>query len=269
MSIHQNIVYRIADNLQKIKEARPLVHHITNYVVMNDTANITLLLGALPVMAHAKEEVAEMTQMADALLINIGTLSSEWVDSMFIAGKVANDRRIPIILDVVGAGATSYRVNVSNRLLNELKISVLKGNAGEIGVLTGAGGEVRGVESVREAENLKEAVIGYAREKKLTVVVTGEKDIVTDGMNTYLIGNGDKYLTKITGTGCMSTSAIAAFCAVDKDLTFASASALACFGIAAQLASKKSRGPGSFKANFFDSIYNLTLEDIKNNGIIL
>lgn len=266
--MNSNKVERILENFTKVKREKPLIHHITNYVVMNDTANITLHLGALPVMAHAREEVCEMVQAANALVINIGTLSSSWVESMVLAGKRANNKGIPVILDIVGAGATSYRTDICNRLIEEFKISVLKGNAGEIGILIRAGGKVRGVESSGEVSNLKEIVIEYAKEKNLTVVITGEKDIVTNGRETYLIGNGDKYLTTITGTGCMSTSAVAVFCAVEKDLAFASTSALVCFGLAAQLAAKKAKGPASFKTAFFDAVYNLKTEEIRKGALI-
>jgi hydroxyethylthiazole kinase len=187
---------------------------------------------------------------------------------MILAGEKANDKSIPIILDVVGAGATSYRTDICNKLIDELKISVLKGNAGEIGILTKAGGKVRGVESSGEAIDLKNAVIDYAEKNNLTVVVTGEKDIVTNGKETYLISNGDIYLTTITGTGCMSTSTVAAFCAVEKDTAFASASALVCFGLASQLAAKKTKGPASFKIAFFDAIYNLSSREIKRGALI-
>lgn len=266
--MNNNMTKRVLENFMKIKREKPLIHHITNYVVMNDTANITLHLGALPVMAHAIEEVGEMVEASNALVINIGTLSSNWVESMISAGQKANDKGIPVILDAVGGGATSYRTDICNKLIEELKISVLKGNAGEIGILTRAGGKVRGVESSGEPANLKETVIEYAKENNLTVVVTGEKDIVTNGRETYLIGNGDKYLTTITGTGCMSTSAVAVFCAVEKDLAFASTSALVCFGLAAQLAAKKAKGPASFKTAFFDAVYNLKSEEIKKGAMI-
>ena len=153
----ENISEKIANSFLKVKREKPLIHHITNYVVMNDTANITLHLGALPIMAHAREEVCEMAQASDALVINIGTLSHDWVESMFLAGEKANKKEVPIILDIVGAGATSYRTDICRQLVSKLKISVLKGNAGEIGILTEAGGKVRGVESFGEATGLKKS----------------------------------------------------------------------------------------------------------------
>jgi hydroxyethylthiazole kinase len=253
----EKINKRIAKILSKIREEKPLIHHITNYVVMNDTANVTLHLGALPVMAHAQEEMKEMTNIANALVLNIGTLSKSWVESMFIAGKIANKKKIPIILDAVGAGATSYRTNVCNQLLKELYISVIKGNAGEIGTLSGAGGKVKGVESIGKVDNIIEVVSSFAKKCKATVVITGKRDIVSDGNRIYFVDNGDAWLTTITGSGCMSTTIIAAFCAVEKDYAVASAGALACFGLAAELAAKKANGPASFKTALLDIIYHI------------
>jgi len=136
------------DSLHRLREAKPLVHQITNYVVMNETANATLALGALPVMAHAREEVEEMAAIADALVLNIGTLSPHWVDAMIAAGKVANEREIPVVLDPVGVGATRYRTETAGRILDEVRVTVLRGNAGEVATLVGVEAEVRGVESI-------------------------------------------------------------------------------------------------------------------------
>src|SRR5829696_8607545 len=134
--------------LQRLREAKPLVHQITNYVVMNETANATLALGALPVMAHAREEVEEMVALAGALVLNIGTLSPHWVDAMLAAGRGANERGVPVVLDPVGAGATRYRTETAKRILGEVDVAVLRGNAGEVATLVGVDAEVRGVESI-------------------------------------------------------------------------------------------------------------------------
>src|SRR5919205_871018 len=135
-------------SLRAMRERKPLVHQITNYVVMNETANVTLALGALPVMAHAREEVEEMTALAGALVLNIGTLSPHWVDAMVAAGRAANERGIPVVLDPVGVGATTYRTDTARRILDEVEVTVLRGNAGEVATLVGADAEVRGVESI-------------------------------------------------------------------------------------------------------------------------
>src|SRR6476660_9786628 len=134
--------------LRELRERKPLVHQITNYVVMNETANATLALGALPVMAHAREEVEEMAAIAGALVLNIGTLSPHWVEAMLLAGRVANERGIPVVLDPVGAGATTYRTETAKRILDEIDVTVLRGNAGEVATLVGVDAEVRDVESI-------------------------------------------------------------------------------------------------------------------------
>lgn len=255
---------KTAEIFYKIKKTKPLIHHITNFVVMNDTANITLHIGALPVMAHAPEEVEEMVNIAQALILNIGTLSKEWVESMLVAGKQANKRGIPIVLDAVGAGATTFRTKVCNKLIRNLHLAVIKGNAGEIGSLSGSGGKVVGVESVGKVNNIFEVVKNFARKNKCTVIATGKNDIVSDGDRIYSVGNGHILLTTLTGTGCMSTSVVGAFCATERDYALASASALACFGLSAELAAKKASGPASFKTALFDSVYNLDEKTIKS-----
>ncbi|MBU4016567.1 hydroxyethylthiazole kinase [Patescibacteria group bacterium] len=260
--MNKEINKKAAEIFQRIKKQKPLVHQITNFVVMNDTANITLHIGALPVMAHAKEEVEEMTAMAGALVLNIGTLQADWVESMKLAGRKANSLGIPIILDPVGAGATSYRTKTSLELLQNLQISVLRGNSGEIGVLGGVRGEVKGVESIGDIKNPESVACELAKKYGCTVVISGKRDIIADLNNIYYVDNGHELLTTLTGTGCMATSIIGAFCAVEKDYSLAAASGLAVYGLAAELAAKKAKGPGSFKVAFFDAVYNLTTEEI-------
>jgi hydroxyethylthiazole kinase len=249
---------RAGQALELIRANRPLVHHITNMVVMNDTANVTLHVGALPVMAHAPEEVAEMTGLAGALVLNIGTLTSEWIESMLIAGRRANERAIPIVLDPVGAGATKLRTESSLRLLRDLKIAVLRGNAGEIGTVAGAGGEVRGVESIRGLDDPAATARALARQYKTVVAITGARDILSDGERVLGVDNGHAWLSANTGTGCMSTAVTGAFCAVEKDYLIAAASALACYGFAAEMAAAEARGPASFKIALLDNLYNMT-----------
>ncbi|MGQ9715620.1 MAG: hydroxyethylthiazole kinase, partial [Anaerolineae bacterium] len=139
---------KAAEALARLREQRPLIHHITNFVVMNDTANVTLHIGGLPVMAHAREEVAEMVEAAGALVLNPGTLTPAWVESMLVAGRQANARGIPVVLDPVGAGATRLRTEAAQRLLEEVRIAIVRGNLGEISTLAGLGGTVKGVESL-------------------------------------------------------------------------------------------------------------------------
>lgn len=251
----------VGELLQRIRETRPLLHHITNFVVMNDTANVTLHVGALPVMAHAKEEVAEMVRLAGALVLNPGTLTPAWVESMLVAGKEANARNIPIVLDPVGAGATRLRTETNLRLLRELRISVVRGNAGEIGSLTGAGGEVKGVESVGGPADVMAVAKEAAARWGCVVAITGKRDIVSDGKRVLAVDNGHPYLTTLTGTGCMATTVVAAFAAVADDLLVSTACALAYFGYAAEQAAQAAKGPASFKVAFFDTLYNMTPEE--------
>src|SRR3982751_896423 len=178
------------DSLRRLRETKPLVHQITNYVVMNETANATLALGALPVMAHAREEVEEMVAIASALVLNIGTLSPHWVDAMLAAGRAANERNIPVVLDPVGAGATTYRTDTARRILDEVDIAVLRGNAGEVATLVGVQAEVRGVESIATTGASAELSRAAARQLGLVASVTGPVDHVSDGDLVVAVANG-------------------------------------------------------------------------------
>ncbi len=253
---------KIADELAAVRSCHPLVHHITNTVTINDCANITLCAGGAPVMAAAPEEAGEMAAIASALVLNIGTLSSAQVESMLIAGKVANARGIPVILDPVGAGATVMRTEVCERLLAELDIAVLKGNTGEIGVLAGAGGEVRGVDSVGCAGDLAEVAAACARKYGLVVVMTGPEDYISDGERTLVVGNGNPLMAHLSGTGCMTASVVGVFTTTGTDLVESCAAACAAFGRAGERAAAQSRGPYSFRTALFDEMANLTEEDL-------
>lgn len=255
--------------LAKIRERRPLVHQITNYVVMNDTANVTLQVGALPVMAHAKEEVREMVALAGALVLNPGTLEPSWVEAMLIAGEEAKSRGIPVVLDPVGAGATSYRTESNLRILAEVRPDIVRGNAGEIGALVGAGGEVRGVESVGEMADPPGVAKQAATNWGAVVAMTGARDLITDGRRVLGVDNGDPWLTTMTGTGCSSTALVAAFAAVESDYVLAAAGALACLGYAAELAAQDAAGPGSFKVALHDAIYNMTAERLSQGARVV
>lgn len=256
----RELAQRIGETLGLVRQAKPLVHQITNYVVMNDTANVTLHIGALPVMAHAREEVVEMVRLAGALVLNPGTLEPDWVDAMVLAGQEARRVGVPVVLDPVGAGATRYRTESNLRLLREVRPNIVRGNAGEIASLIGAGGQVKGVESVGTIAN----PVAVARQAAVTwgatVAITGRQDIVTDGHRTIAVDNGSEWLTTLTGTGCTSTAVVAAFAAVEPDAVIAAAGGLACLGFAAELASEGVRGPASFKVALYDHLYRLTPE---------
>src|SRR5436309_949819 len=202
------------EGLRRLRERKPLVHQITNYVVMNETANATLALGALPVMAHAREEVEEMAALAGALVLNIGTLSPHWVDAMIAAGRVANERGVPVVLDPVGVGATRYRTDTARRILDEVDVTVLRGNAGEVATLVGVDAEVRGVESIAAGGDSAELARTAASRLGLVVSVTGAVDHVSDGEAVTTVAKRHPLLASITGMGCMSSAVTGCFLAV-------------------------------------------------------
>ena len=244
--------------LHVLRERKPLIHQITNYVVMNETANATLALGALPVMAHAVEEVEEMTRLASALVLNIGTLSERWVEAMFLAGAAASERAIPVVLDPVGAGATGYRTDTARRILDVVDVTVLRGNAGEIATLVGARAEVRGVESISTGIAPAELAVQAARLLGVIASVTGPVDHVSDGERVLTVSNGHELLATVTGTGCMSSAMTGCFLAAKPGEPLeAAAEALAAFGVAAEDAAAGADGPGTFHARLYDALYAL------------
>jgi hydroxyethylthiazole kinase len=241
--------------LRELRERKPLVHQITNYVVMNETANATLALGALPVMAHAREEVEEMAGLASALVLNIGTLSEHWIEAMLIAGRAASARGIPVVLDPVGAGATKYRTETARRILDEVDVTVLRGNQGEIATLVGAQAEVRGVESM--SIGLEPAALAREAARGLGVVasVTGPIDNISDGQRSLSVANGHPLLAMVTGTGCTSSALTGCFLAAKPEERLeAAAEALAALGVAAEDAADGAEGPGTFHARLYDGL---------------
>jgi len=241
--------------LRLVRERRPLVHQITNYVVMNETANATLALGALPVMAHAPEEVEEMVGFAGALVLNIGTLSEHWVEAMLLAGKAANARGIPVVLDPVGAGATRFRTDTAARILDEVDVAVLRGNAGEVATLVGVEAEVRGVESIGAGGEPADLAREAGRSLGLVAAVTGAVDHVSDGETVIAVANGDPLLAAVTGTGCMSSALTGCFLAAKPEAPLeAAAEALVAFGVAGEDAAAVAKGPGSFHVALYDSL---------------
>ena len=248
--------------LDRVQQQKPVVHHLTNWVTIYDCAQVVKTLGASPVMAHAREEAAEMAQIASALVLNIGTLTVDFVEAMKLAAQSANKKGIPVILDVCGAGATALRDRKSLELLNEVRIHVIKGNASEVARVSGESVKTRGVDATEVGGDLVLLAEKLAEQRKATVVITGKVDIATDGKTTYLVKNGHPMMTRVVGTGCMATSVIGAFAAVESDLSLAAACALACYEIAAEVAAEKASGPTSFKERLFDCLYNLDRETV-------
>jgi len=248
---------RAGSDLAAIRERKPLVHQITNYVVMNETANATLALGALPVMAHAIEEVEEMASVAGALVLNIGTLSEHWIEAMLLAAKSANVAGVPVVLDPVGAGATRLRTETAKRILDEAEIAVVRGNAAEVATLAGREAEIRGVESIGAADSGAELAKAAASALGCVASVTGPVDHVSDGARTIAVANGDALLGTVSGTGCMSTAITGCFLAVASTPLEAGAEALVAFGVAGEDAAVGAKGPGSFHVALYDALYNL------------
>ncbi|MDD4941373.1 MAG: hydroxyethylthiazole kinase [Candidatus Omnitrophica bacterium] len=245
------------DILARVRQVKPVVHHMTNWVTIYDCAHIVKVLGASPVMAHAPEEAAEMTLIAGSLVLNIGTLTTGMIEAMKISARTANEKGTPVVLDACGAGATSFRDRKSFELLQAAHIDILKGNASEIARLCGEAVRTKGVDAAKVAKDMAVLAGQFARRYKCVVVVTGPEDIVTDGEKGWIVKNGHPMMGSIVGFGCMAASVIGAFAAVEQDLLKAAAAGLACFEIAAQAAAKSAKGPGTFKEKFFDSAYLL------------
>jgi hydroxyethylthiazole kinase len=252
-----------ARNLAAVREKQPLIHNITNFVVMNYTANALLAMGAAPVMAHAPEEVEEMVSLAAALVLNIGTLTEEWVESMIRAGRKASERHIPVVLDPVGSGATALRTRSARRIIAEIRPGVVRGNASEILSLTDASARTRGVDAVHSVDHASTAAKLLARELGTTLAVTGPVDLVTDGTRLARVANGHPLMGRVTGTGCTATAAVAAFLAVDPDSVHATATALAYFGLAGEVAARQAAAPGSFMIQMLDALYTITPEQLE------
>ncbi|PGM61406.1 hydroxyethylthiazole kinase [Bacillus cereus] len=261
-------VQEISKVVELVRESNPLVHNITNVVVTNFTANGLLALGASPVMAYAKEEVAEMASIAGALVLNMGTLRPEEVEAMLLAGKSANTNDVPVLFDPVGAGATSYRTEVARHIPAEINLAIIRGNAAEIANVINEKWEIKGVDAGTGNGNVVSIAKQAADELNTVAVITGQEDIVTDGERTILIRNGHSILTKVTGTGCLLTSVIGAFAAVEKDYVKAAVAALTFYGVAAELAAAQTveKGPGSFQIEFLNQLANTTSEDIEKYG---
>ena len=266
--IDQQLAKKAAENLKKLRGKKPLIHNITNYVVMNNTANALLACGASPVMAHAQEEVAEMVSFASALVLNIGTLTPYWVDSMLKAGKRANELNVPIILDPVGSGATTLRTESAKRLLNELAISVVRGNASEVLSLAREGSRTKGVDALHAVDEAADAAKGLARELNTTLAITGPVDLITDGNRTYRVSNGHELMGYVTGTGCTATVITGAFLAVDNDAVQATTTALAYYGLAGEKAAAKAQAPGGFQTALIDALFTIDEKQLEQGARI-
>lgn len=253
----------ISAALEAVRSRSPVVHNITNYVVMNNTANALLAVGASPVMAHAQEEVEEMVGIASALVINIGTLSNAWIDAMFKAARRANERGIAVILDPVGAGATSYRTRTAREFITRETPSIIRGNASEIMALYDEQSKTKGVDSAASSDQALHIARTLSEMYQCVVCISGETDYIVDRLMTVTIKNGHPMMPKVTGLGCTASALCGAFAAVMESPFAATVAAMAVMGIAGEMAATVSTGPGSMQMNFLDTLYRLSETDIR------
>ena len=262
--------------LETVRQTSPLVHNITNLVVMHTTANALLALGASPVMAHASEEVEEIVGLASALVLNIGTLSPDWVESMRLALSAARARTLPTVIDPVGAGASRYRTQTSLELLTASSNAIVRGNASEIAALAGHAITTKGVDSSMEALAAKDAAMELARAHGCVVCVSGATDLVTDGETCVTLTGGSPLMTRVTGMGCTASAFCAAFAAVagadagsnrKAARMGATVSAMAVMSAAGGLAAREAAGPGSFLPAFLDRVSCLSAADLATVAI--
>lgn len=248
--------------VEKIRERAPVVHNITNYVVMNTTANALLALGASPVMAHAAEEVSDMAGIASALVVNIGTLSREWVKSMHLAAEKAATRGIPLVFDPVGAGATPYRTETARDFVRTFRPAIIRGNASEIMALKEDRAQTRGVDSADSSHDAAAAARAICAEYGSVVCVSGQVDYIVGTNALVKVLNGHSLMPRVTGLGCTASALCGAFAAVEGDPLSAAAHAMAVMGIAGEMAAAGAAGPGTLQVKFLDSLYCLTQGDI-------
>lgn len=249
-------------DVSAIRDSAPLVHNITNYVVMNTTANALLALGASPVMAHAPDEVADMVAIAGALVINIGTLSSDWIASMEKAASTANALGKPLVLDPVGAGATDLRTRTSRHLMETYSPSVIRGNGSEIMALLAEDVTTKGVDSSSESDAALGAAGVLAGKTGGVVCITGRIDYIVSSKGRTAIANGHPMMPRVTGLGCTASALCGAFAAVNPDTHTAIAHAMAVMGIAGEMAAESAKGPGSLQMAFIDALYTLSENDV-------
>ncbi|HUG60961.1 MAG TPA: hydroxyethylthiazole kinase [Methylomirabilota bacterium] len=244
--------------IDRVRERGPLVHNITNYVVMNNTANALLALGASPAMVHSTDEVEEFVAISSSLVINIGTLSSPWIAAMRMAAATAGRMGKPWVLDPVGAGATRLRTRTAADLL-AMRPTVVRGNASEILAISGdtSADAPKGVDSLHESHEAAAPAAALALATGCTVAITGEIDVVTDGRRTLLIEGGHPLMGRVTGLGCTATALVAACAAVETDPVLATAAGLAALGAAGKAAAEVAGGPGSLQVALLDMLHSL------------
>jgi len=255
------VLATLTENLDYLRERKPLIHNITNLVVSNVTANALLALGASPAMVENTEESAELAMVADALVVNLGTVSSSLAAAMQLATKAASEANRPWVMDPVAVGALGYRTRLAKALLLN-RPTVIRGNASEIAALADGAGGGKGVDSTLRTEAVTGQADRLAATAGCVVVVSGAIDYVTDGKQTVRIANGHPMMTQVTGMGCTATAVVGAFLAVTEQPLIAAAQAMLMVGVAGELARERAKGPGSLQVEFLDLLYELTGDQI-------
>lgn len=265
------LLQKISASLLDLKTKKPLVHHITNYVTVNDCANMTLAIGASPVMADDMGEVEEMVAFASSLVLNMGTLNERTIASMIVAGKKATELGIPIIFDPVGVGATTLRTATATKILQEVCPSVIRGNMSEIKILAGLSAHIKGVDSIADELDGEKVARELSLKLGCVIVITGKEDIIAHGNRVCLIHNGHALLSQVTGTGCMATSLIGCFCGATEDLFVGAVAGIMTMGLAGESAEKSlqaGEGIGTFRTRLFDAVWRMTPESLEKGGRI-
>lgn len=252
--------------LNKVKEINPLVLHYTNEVTINDCANITLALGASPLMSYSYDEVEEIVPIASSVIINIGTMNSSHTELFIKAGKTANKFNKPVILDPVGVFATKSRTLLTEKLLNHVKFDVVKGNVSEIKFIGGFDVKGKGVDSFDDDENIDDIIKKVSKKLECVVVATGKVDTISDGKKVIKIYNGSSKLKRVTGTGCMSASLIGAYLSIGEDKLESSAMGVLTMSLCGELSDVDDIAIGSFKVNLMNNVYELNEDKLNKFG---
>lgn len=264
-----NIMNKVSKNITKIRSEIPLVHCITNYVTINDCANILLSFGASPAMCEAYDEVFDFVKLSSALYINVGTLTKEQEQAAILASVSAKINNIPVVLDPVACGAIPRKLSVINRIFEVGRVDIIKGNIGEIKFLSGQASKVRGVDSIETSEGALECCINLANKYNCVIAATGKEDFITDGKRSAIIQNGTEMLTKVTGAGCMLGALCGATAGCEEDKFVAAIAAVLSMNIAGEEAYAEAKVPGSFKVKLIDYIYCLSEEKLKKEGKVI
>ena len=261
-----DLLKKIIDKRHGLKETEPLIHCLTNPLTANDCANLLLAVGARPIMAQYIGELEEITRQAKALVINIGGITDERINALFLGGKIAREHHIPIIFDPVGAAGNTYRLDLSNKIINQLRPQIIRGNLSEIKALCGIKTKATGVDAAPSDaitdENLTacaEIVKTLSLKTNAVIAATGKIDIIACDQGVYFVKNGTEMLSRVTGTGCMCTSLMGAYC-YDNNPLYAALAASLMLGVAGELSAETTLGPGTFKTQLFDYLYTLTDE---------